>query len=237
MVLNRVNANTRGIGKASSSTPFTNKRIQAGLSTQIVIQVEDEGDGNKYTIGAIQSLSITESRSIETIKEVGTDANVGIVPVSPTSYTASLNRIVFDFQRLPQALQREYRHINSQRRAFDIVITDYNPYIQGPNGPAASADDSGGGSTDITDEGAVTEGATTFSTRLKNCWFNNLRIEFSSSNFMITESAEITFQAIWDEGDGKEVQTYADPKDSLERKTNASPTGSIMSAASAIRNP
>jgi len=237
MVLNRVNAGNRGVGLQSNpGSALYSKRIQAGLSTQIVIQVEDEVTGQKYAIGAIQSLSINESRSIETIKEVGTDANVGIVPVSPTTYSASLSRIVFDFQRLPQALQREYRHIHAQRRPFDIVITDYNPYIQGPNGPVAPADDSGGGATPVDSAtGAVGDEPTKFTTRLRNCWFNSLRVDYSATNFMITENADITFQAIWDEG--AEASTLAAPKDALERGTNMSGASSIMSAASAVRNP
>lgn len=237
MVLNRVNAGNRGIGQQSNpGSALYSKRIQAGLSTQIVIQVEDEATGQKYAIGAIQSLSINESRSIETIKEVGTDALVGIVPVSPTTYSASLSRIVFDFQRLPQALQREYRHIHAQRRPFDIVITDYNPYIQGPNGPVEAADGSGAGSTPIDPvTGAVGDEPTKFTTRLRNCWFGNLRVEYTASSFMITESAEITFQAIWDEGAA--ASTLAAPKDALERNTNMSGAGSIMSAASATRTP
>lgn len=235
MVLNRSNAGNRGIGNASNGgVGLHSKRIQAGLSTQIVIQVEE--GGQKYAIGAIQSLKVNQTRPTADIAEVGTDGLVGIVPSAAATFTADITRIVFDFQRLPQALQREFRHIHAQRRPFDIVITDYNPYI-GANGTPTGADtDStgGGGGTTVSDEGVVTQDANAVETVLKNCWFTSLSFSYEHSNYLITETAALKFETMYD---NVNANTLAGDRDRLERLTNTSSAASIMSAADGVRNP
>jgi hypothetical protein len=234
MVLDRVNAGNRGIGNASAgNVGLHSKRIQAGLSTQIVIQVEEAGQ--KFVIGAIQSLEVSESRSLAEIKEVGTDAIIGIVPSSPVTYSVSVQRMLFDFQRLPQALQREYRHVHAQRRPFDIVITDYNPYIGGDGSPVGGDTNSnygGGGASIDPSTGAVTRDATAVETTLKNCWFKSLSFSYSADAFTITERADLSCEHIYD---NIVAQTLAETGDALERQTNISPNASIMSAFDGVR--
>lgn len=233
MVLNRVNTGNRGIGNASTGgVGLHSKRIQAGLSTQIVIQVEE--GGQKFVMGAIQEMSVGEKRDLATIHEIGTDANIGIVPKGPVSYSISLSRVVFDFQRLPQALQREYRHIHSQRRPFDIIVTDYNAYIGSDGSPVAgdTSNTGGGGSTTVGDDGAVTPDSSAVETTYKNCWFSSLSFSYSAGDFMITEKADLTCEHVFD---NIIVQTLAESGDKLERNSNISPNASIMSAFDGIR--
>ena len=238
MVLDRVNSGVRGNGTATNlGATYHGKRIQAGLSTQIVIQVADDVDpGKKYVIGAVQSLGITQTRTISEVREVGTDGLISLVPTSPTTYSVSLERIVFDFQRLPQALQREYRNIHAQRRPFDIVITDYNSYLgSGLSKGTSPETDGGGGTTMSTDDaGAITTGTQRFDTVLKNCWFESLEFTYRAENWLITETARLKCEYIYDT---ESVTTIAGQTDALERNTNKSPSGSVMSAFDAKRTP
>ena len=235
MVLNRANAGNRGLGTASNAgVGFRSKRIQAGLSTQIIIEVEE--GGVKFVIGAVQSLAINQSRTIGEIKEVGTDGIIGLVPQTATTYTADISRVVFDFQRLPQALQREYRNIHAQRRPFDIIITDYNPYI-GANGEPTGGDtdpDGGGGTVVDNSTGAVAPNPNAVITTLKNCWFASLSFSYAHDNYMITETAKLKIQNIFD---SVATHTLAGTRDALERNTNPSNNASVMSAFDATRVP
>jgi hypothetical protein len=234
MVLDRVNASNRTIGNPShGNVGMHSKRIQAGLSTQIVIQVEE--GGQKFVIGAVQSLDVSESRQLAEIKEVGTDAIIGIVPTSPVIYAISVSRMIFDFQRLPQALQREYRHVHAQRRPFDIVITDYNPYLGNDNTPVGGDTDSiyGGGGTSVdSSTGAIKHDGTAVETTFKNCWFKSLSFAYSASEFTITEKADLSCEHVYD---NIVAQTLAGTGDALERNTNTSSKASIMSAFDGIR--
>lgn len=221
MVFDRVNSGPtgRGIGQpTSANVPFHGKRIQAGLSTQILIQVTDDiiNSGEKYVIGAVQSFEVRENRTIKEIYEVGTDAIVQLVPTSATTYSLSIERIVFDFQRLPQALQREYRHIHAQRRPFDIVVTDYNPYLLNQAGPA---EDSG-------DRDAVTAQSTAVETVFGNCWFESISFSYRQNDYIISESATLKCEYV---KDSIAPQTLKNSVDALERDTGTSLSASIMS--------
>ncbi len=238
MVLDRVNAGNRGIGnQTNAGVGFHSKRIQAGLSTQIVIQVEDPV-GTKFVVGAVQSLTYNQNRSLARVKEVGTDGTIGIVPNAATEYDIQLGRIVFDFQRLPQALQREYRHIHAQRRPFDLVITDYNPYLL--NGATSVTDTgavdpgTGGGERTVDNTtGSVTTSATdVVETVFQNCWFNSMNFTYDASDYLITEQATMWCEHVFDRA-AATVQSTT--KDALERNTNTSSNASILSAFDATR--
>jgi len=95
-----------------------NSTIATGLSTQILIKVENE------TVGAIQNIDITHSRPLERVKEVGTDGILEIVPNRPTEYTIAVTRIVFDRLRLPEAFARGFMNIKAQLLPFDIQVID-----------------------------------------------------------------------------------------------------------------
>lgn len=92
--------------------------ISTGLSTQILIKVENE------TVGAIQNINITQNRGLERVKEVGLDGILEIVPKQATEYDASITRVVFDRLRLTEAFKRGFINIKSQLLPFDIQIID-----------------------------------------------------------------------------------------------------------------
>jgi len=95
-----------------------NSTISTGLSTQILIKVEN------VTVGAIQNITVNHTRDLERVREVGLDGVLEIVPRAPTQYEATVTRIVFDRLRLPEAFARAFINIKSQLLAFDIEIID-----------------------------------------------------------------------------------------------------------------
>ena len=228
MVLDRVGNGNRGIGSASTAgVNYRSKRIQASLSTQIVIQIEEEDSGKRWTIGGVQSMAYAQARPLLRIQEVGTDGTVGIVPQGATTHNLTINRMVFDFQRLPQALQRQYRHIHAQRRPFDIVVTDYNAYL-GQEAPKEMNDiePAGGGNRSVdTETGAVT--GQTIETVFRNCWFENMNFTYDSANYTIVETATLQCEHVYD---NQEVSVLSAIDDALERKTNTAQSASVMSA-------
>ena len=222
MVLDRVNSSSRnGPGQQTNAgVSFHGKRIQAGLSTQIVIQVTDDAvAGEKFTVGAVQSLAVTETRDVVEVYEVGTDAIIQLVPRSATTYTLDIDRMIFDFQRLPDALQREYRHIHAQRRPFDIVVTDYNPYLATAAGP----EDPDSGPRDT----VASNAAPAINTIFGNCWFTRLNFTYRANDYLITESSSMKCEFVKDDNAPATIKTQVD---ALERDTNTSGAASIMSA-------
>lgn len=92
--------------------------ISTGLSTQIVVKVENQA------VGAIQSITVNHTRSVKDVKELGLDGLLEIVPDNPTTYSVDINRIVFDKKRLPEAFMRGFINIKAQLVPFDIDIID-----------------------------------------------------------------------------------------------------------------
>lgn len=136
--------------------------ISTGLSTQILIKVENE------TVGAVQSINITQNRGLERVREVGLDGILEIVPRQPTEYEATIQRVVFDRLRLTEAFKRGFINIKSQLLPFDIQIIDR---------------------TNGDDEGAVVH-------TLENCWFTRYSPRYQADNFIIQEEAQIWIEDI-----------------------------------------
>src|SRR5271166_3637303 len=86
------------------------------ISTNIVIKV------GAFAVGAIKTLSVTETRSIQMIDEVGTDGHIDSVPIKSTDISGSCSRTRFDRLRITEAFGRDFIHIQSQRIPFDIDI-------------------------------------------------------------------------------------------------------------------
>ena len=149
-----------------ASYPITgstlNSTISTGLSTQILIKVDNE------TVGAIQNITINQTRDLERVKEVGLDGVLEIVPRAPTTYEATVTRIVFDRLRLPESFARAYINIKSQLIPFDILIIDRT------NGDG---------------EGSVVH-------KLTKCWFNRYSPRYQADNFIIQEEATIWIEDI-----------------------------------------
>jgi len=225
----RINSATRNFSNppTNAGVGLHSKRIQAGLSSQIVIQVQDDANGDTFVIGAVQSMSVTEDRTITPIYEVGTDKIIQLVPTSATTYSIELNRIVFDFQRLPDALQREYRHIHAQRRPFDIVVTDYNPYLQNQNGPQnAQGDQNLPGSGSQASE-VFTKSPPAIHTTYGNCWFTRLNFTYTQNEYLITETCSLSCEFVMDSA---APNTIKGSTDEIERQAGISQTASVMSA-------
>jgi hypothetical protein len=101
-----------------SPPPDTGGRTRAGLSTQIIVYVNNE------PVGAIQSFQEGQTRNLKELTEVGTDGLIEIVPMAAATFQLTINRMVFDGLSLPEAFSRGFRNIQSQRMPFDIVVID-----------------------------------------------------------------------------------------------------------------
>ena len=138
----------------------------AGLSTQIIVKV------NNTAVGALQRLTVTQNRPLERIKEIGTDGVIEIVPMGPTTFELTADRIVFDQLRLPEAFSRAFRFIDAQRIPFDIDIVDLSSVlVSGANLNANPA-------------GVVVM-------TYRNCWFTSYTTPYTSDNYVITESSSL----------------------------------------------
>lgn len=135
-------------------------RISTGLSTQIVVKVDN------VPVGAIQKLTISQTRSINQVVELGLDGILELVPNKATTYKISVTRIVFDKKRLPEAFLRGFINIKSQMVPFDIDIID----------------------------NSIGEGGVVHT--LKNCWFESYNPDYSADNFIISEQAGLACEDI-----------------------------------------
>lgn len=190
-------------------SPFHDKKLQVALSTQIIIEAQD-ANGVFRAVGAIQSLAPTETRPLLRIGEVGTDATIQITPNALPTIELAVTRIVFDYQRLPAAFGRGFRHIHSQRIPFDISVTDYNPYQE-----VASA------------QGGIPNAVIT---RYVNCWMQNYSTTWTQDNYVISETATIWAETVFD------FSTGGDPiavggDDESERSNNDSPLANTLAEA------
>jgi hypothetical protein len=190
-------------------SPLHDKRLQVGLSTQIIIEAQDS-KGQFRAIGACQSVTPSEDRTLTRIGEIGTDAVIEIVPTTFTSIQLDVTRMVFDYQRLPAAMQRGFRHISAQRIPFDIQITDYNPYqeIAGAAGGIPNA----------------------VVTRYVNCWIQRYSTEIRVDNYILSETATIWAEHVFDFTTGSEPIAVGGD-DLSERSNNDSPASNTLSEA------
>ena len=131
-------------------------KTNTGLSTQIVIKIDGQ------TVGAVKSLSVDQNRGLAENVEIGTDGIIEIVPNKATTYSITVDRLVFDNARLPEAFGRAFRFIAAQRVPFDIDIYER----QGP-------------------------GEAVVVMTYKNCWFASYKTPYQSENYIITENATI----------------------------------------------
>jgi len=118
---NTVNAGAPNTGSTLQYNTGTNKTSTA-ISTNIIITVRTPS-GN-VPVGAIQSMAISEKRSIKMIDEVGTDGHIDSVPNQSTNITGTCQRIRFDRLRVAEGFSRGWIHVSAQIYPFDIVIFD-----------------------------------------------------------------------------------------------------------------
>lgn len=144
----------------------TDGRTSTALSTQIVVKV------NNIAVGALQNLSVTQTRGLQRLNEIGTDGNIEIVPNASTTFDLEATRVVFDQLRLPEAFSRSFRFINAQRIPFDIEIYDIN--------------------NASTPETPIESGASGIVVlKFLNCWFQRYTTPYQAENFIISETATI----------------------------------------------
>ena len=110
-------ANASNTGSTLGLASGANKTSSA-LSTNIIIQV------NGQSVGAIQSISVNETRAIKFIDEVGTDGHVDSSPSASSGISGNCTRIRFDRLRIAEAFGRGFIHARSQVYPFDIHILD-----------------------------------------------------------------------------------------------------------------
>lgn len=135
--------------------PSGSNRTGTGLSTNIIIRV------GLQAVGAIQTLSINEDRSVKPVDEVGTDGHIDSTPVSSTNITGSCDRVRYDRLRVTEAFSRGFLHAKSQRIPFDIDI--YDTW----NGDASDS---------------------VIVTTIKNVWITGLDYRYSATDWIIVDN-------------------------------------------------
>lgn len=129
-------------------------KTSTSISTNIIIMVENRA------VGAIQTMTINESREIKQVDELGTDGHVDSVPNKSTNITGSCNRIRFDRLRVAEAFSRGFVHVASQVYPFDIVILDKQKSDTGLQ----------------------------ISTVIKNVWIKSIEVNYSAADWVIAEN-------------------------------------------------
>jgi len=133
-------------------------QISTALSTQIVVKV------GGTTVGAIQSITFPQARDMNVFEEIGTEGIVEVCPKGATKITVTVERLVFDGLRLPEAFARGFVNIQAQRYPFDIQIIDTS------NGESNQA--------------AIV-------TTIHGCWFKSYAPTITANAFIISERAEL----------------------------------------------
>jgi hypothetical protein len=147
----------------STTNPDQNT-TRVALSTNIVIKV------NGQPVGAIQSMTVNETRSISPIDEVGFDGHIDMSPTKSTDIEGSCKRIRYDRLRMLEAFSRGYIHVHSQRIPFDIEIID----------TYSSGDDTN-----------------YLITTIKNVWVKSVSYNYEVSNYVISEDMQWSAEAIY----------------------------------------
>jgi hypothetical protein len=131
-------------------------RTGLALSTWIIIKVA----GN--AVGAVQTLTVNEQRTITPMSELGTDGIVDSAPTASSQFSGSIDRIRYDLLRIGPALSRDFLHISSQRLPFDIQIFD---------------NWAGTGSSSIV-------------TTVENVWFKSIEYSYRAENWLIHDNVQ-----------------------------------------------
>lgn len=149
----------------SSITYQGHDNTNTGISTNILITV------GPNPVGAIQNITINETRQIKMIDEVGTDGHIDSVPNQSTNITGTCSRIRYDRMRISEAFSRSFVHVHSQRVPFNIVIID------AWNGNTLNLADT---SQDII-------------TTINNVWISDIHYSYQTNDWVIVD--EMSFQA------------------------------------------
>lgn len=152
----------------NTGTSLVDSQQNNRTATHLTTNIIIKVDGN--IIGAVQKLSFSEQRSIYMLKEIGTDGNIDSAPQSATVYGGSCTRVRFARTRIAEAFGRGFVHVHSQRVPFDIEIQDIF---------------------------ADSDRANAVITILKNVWIDNISTDYSSDNYIISETMSFKFERIY----------------------------------------
>ena len=158
----------RNVQSADATRIKLNGRNRTGthLSTNIIIAI------GAQPIAAVKSLSVTETRAVAKIAEVGTDGLIDSAPSASAEFSVSCTRTRFDGKRIAEGFYRSYVHISAQRTPFDIYIYDL---IQG---------------------GTVSGAGLTVTTVIENCWITQLDYRYEADNFVIVDNMNLQAESI-----------------------------------------
>lgn len=183
--------------------------IRTGVSTQIIVKIKNT------KVGAIQNLTISQAREHYRQEEIGTDGIVEIFPRGATKIEATIERVVFDGLRLPEAFARGFINIQSQRIPFDIDIMDLSEFKTSVNLPY-----------DDIQRAILLQNNNAVVHSLKGCWFRSYSPTFASEKFIISERATIICEKIITTRNGLSavnggLKGVAYEKDTIERATDS----------------
>lgn len=147
------------------------------ISTNILIAVRTPT--GYQPVGAVQSMAISEKRSIKMIDEVGTDGHIDSVPNQSTNITGTCQRVRFQKLRVAEAFDRGFLHVAAQVYPFDIVIFDKQKF-------------------------AVNAQVTTI---IKNVWINGIDYTYQVSDWVITDSMAWEAEQIYSQVNGGPAAT------------------------------
>lgn len=145
------------------SMPDGTNKTSVALSTQIIILV-----GNT-PVGAVQELSVNESRPIAKIREIGSDGFIDSAPHDSTDIKGTCRRVRFDRLRITEAFSRGFLHASAQAYPFDIVILDKQKQ-------------------DV---------STQISTVIKNVWISGLSYSYQAQDWVITDTMNWEAESIF----------------------------------------
>lgn len=153
--------------------PDGTNRTGVALSTQILIKV------NSTPVGAIQTLSVREQRTITMVDELGNDGHIDSSPTKSTDISGSCRRVRFDRLRASEAFGRDFLHVHSQRIPFDIDIYDF-----------------WGGNT-----------TSPIITTIKNVWIGNISYDYQVDSWLIFDTMEWSAETIYSSINGQNAAT------------------------------
>lgn len=138
-------------------------KTSTSLSTNILILV------NGQAVGAVQSISVDETRPIKFFGEIGTDGHIDSSPSGSTTIKGTCQRIRFDRLRIAEAFGRGFIHARSQVYPFDIWILDRQKRKD---------------SQQIT-------------TVIKNVWINSITTSYQTSDWVISDTMGYEAETIY----------------------------------------
>lgn len=149
-------------GSTLSLNSGVNKTSTA-LSTNILILV------NNTAVGAVQTISVDESRSLRFFSEIGTDGHIDSAPTASTTIKGNCTRIRFDRLRIAEAFGRGFIHARSQVYPFDIVILDKQKRNEDEQ----------------------------ISTIIKNVWIGSISTTYSATDWIISDTMSYEAETIF----------------------------------------